>query len=209
MMSKERRFSDEELEAMGQRTLDLILAALEAGDRETAQKLSQRMYNEFLSMHDLLRDWVTGLLSFIGRRLGDEVLHEALEETVQKGFTKLLAKRYAGKTPDRKLQILVAGLRGHLGPLKITEDEEKYTITVDVCYSGGRQIRDGLYDQPDGFLRIEKPQPMTFDRPNYPVYCAHCFFQNMIADEVDGRPLFVTEPAEKVGQEPCRVYLYK
>jgi len=208
-MSKERYFSDEELEAMGQRTLDLVLAAIEAGDQEAAKKLSQRMYGEFLSMHDLYRDWATDLLSFIGRRFGDEVLYEAFDETVRKGFTKLLAKRYSGKSPDRKLQLLAAGLRGHLGSLKITEDDEKFTITVDECPSGARQIKAGLYDRPDGFLRIEKSQDMTFGRPNFPVYCAHCYFQNQVADPVDGKPLFITELPEKVGLQPCRVYIYK
>ncbi|RJQ86917.1 MAG: hypothetical protein C4519_01575 [Desulfobacteraceae bacterium] len=208
-MGNERYFTDDELKAMGQRTLDLTMAAIETGDQEAAKKLTQRMYSEFLSMHDLYLDWVTDLLSFIGRRFDDEVLYEAFDETVRKGFTKLLSKRYSGKSPGRKLQILAAGLRGHLGSLKITEDEEKFTITVDECPSGGRQIRQGLYDRSDGFLRIEKPQAMAFGRPDFPVYCAHCHFQNLIADETNGKPLFITELPKKVGLQPCRVHLYK
>jgi len=208
-MIEEKVFTDQELKAMGERTLDLVLASIEVCDKETAKKLSQRMYNEFSSMHDLYRDWLTDVLSFIGRRFGDEVLYDVMEETVHKGFSKLLAKRYSGKEPHRKLQILATGLRGHLQSLKIEEDREKYTIIVDPCPSGGFQIKAGFYDRSDGFLRIKKAQPMTFNRPEFPVYCAHCCFQNMVIDEISGEPLFITEPGKNIGWDPCRVYIYK
>ena len=46
-MDKNKVFSQEELEAMGARTLDLLQESIEAGDKEMAKKLAQRMYNEF------------------------------------------------------------------------------------------------------------------------------------------------------------------
>ena len=86
-MDKERLFTPEELEALGRRTLDVLDEALEAGEIEAARKLGHRMYAEFSGMHDLYRDWVTDLLTFVGRRFGDEVLAEALEYSVVGGFT--------------------------------------------------------------------------------------------------------------------------
>jgi len=207
-MSKERMFTKEELEAMGARTLDLLQANIEAGDKEKAKKLSQRMYNEFLAMHDLYRDWVTDLLSFIGRHHGDEVLYEALNETYG-GSALRLGKRYAGKSKRQKIEMLVAGLRGHLHPLKIEEDDEKVTIIASPCGSGGRLVLGGAYDPPTSFLRIRKAQPMTFNRPDFPVYCAHCHIQNIAPLEPGGEVLFITEPAKKLGEEPCRTYIYK
>ena len=73
-MNDKRLFSDQELKALGQRTLDLLVDALDDGENENAKKLARRMYNEFLGMHDLYRDWVTHLLTFIGERYGDDVL---------------------------------------------------------------------------------------------------------------------------------------
>ena len=105
--------------------------------------------------------------------------------------------------------MLATGLRGHLGALEIEEDDEKFTFTVHDCPSGGRQIAGGAYDRPDGFLRVKKAQPMTFDRPDFPVYCAHCSFQNRVTDGIGDQPLFTAEPAADPGRGPCRMYLYK
>ena len=160
-MSKESVFTPEELEAMGKRTVDLIESTLEADDKETAKQLSQRMYREFLSLHDLYRDWVTALLSFIGRHYGDDALHEAMEETVAV-WIKPLCERYAGKSTRRKVELLAAGLRAHLHPFTVEEDEDSFTISGLPCGSGGRLVLEGAYDPPRSFLKIQKAQPMTF-----------------------------------------------
>jgi hypothetical protein len=204
----ERIFEDEELKAMGQRTLDVLLEAIGSGDQEAVVNLSKRMYAEFSAMHDLYRDWLTHTLSLIGRKYGDEALAEALRETVA-GFTRRLAPRYEGKSLRRKVEILMAGLRGHLEPFKVEEDDEKITITPVVCGSGQRQIQQGRYEGPEGFLKIKKPQPMTFGRADFPVYCAHCYFQNVVPMGSGGDALFITEPAEKIGEGTCRVTIYK
>jgi methylmalonyl-CoA mutase C-terminal domain/subunit len=175
-MSAERLFTDEELKTLGQRTLDLLEDALGKGENENAKKLALRMYSEFLGMHDLYRDWVTHLLTFIGERYGDDVLAEALQETVS-GYTRRLAKHYTGKDTRSKIAILLAGFRGHLQPLDIEEDDEKLTITPKPCGSGGRLIQGGGYQAPCNFLKIKKPQTMTFNRPEFPVYCVHCHFK--------------------------------
>lgn len=207
-MKKENIFTREELQAMGERTLDLVQAAVEAGDKEEAKRLSRRMYAEFTAMHDLYRDWVTDLLSFIGRRYGDEVLYEALKQTVG-GYTKTMGRRYAGKSTKRKLEMLAAGLRGHLQPLTIEEDDEKFTISPKICGSGGRLVKEGAYGPPRDFLKVEKAQPMTFDQEDWPVYCSHCHFQNIIPLEPGGPPLFITEPSTEIGEKTCRIYVYK
>lgn len=207
-MSGDRVFTDEELKALGRRTLDLVLSGIEAGDEAAAKKLAQRMYNEFSAMHDLYRDWVTDLLSFIGKRFGDEVLAEALHQTVG-GYTERLSGRYGGKSTRRRLEILLAGLRGHLQPFEVEEDDEKFTITPHPCGSGERLIREGAYGPPCNFYKIARPQPMTFDRADFPVYCSHCYFQNIIPADQGGAPLFKTEPSPELGETPCRIYVYK
>ena len=207
-MSDNRLFTDEELKDLGQRTLDLLKDALDKGSNENAKNLARRMYREFLGMHDLYRDWITDLLTFIGERYGDEVLAEALQETVS-GYTRRLAKHYAGKDTRNKIAILLAGFRGHLQPFDIEEDDEKLTITPKPCGSGGRLIQNGGYRPPCNFLKIKMPQQMTFNKPDFPVYCAHCHFQNITPMQTGEDPMFLTEPSEDPGNLPCRIFVYK
>ena len=207
-MGRKRLFTKEELETMGKRTLDLLLTNIENGNIKEAKKSAQRMYNEFLGMHDLYRDWITHLFTFIGERYGDEVLHEAMGNTVA-GYTQRLGKRYAGKSKRHQIEMLLAGFRGHLQPFEIEEDDEKLTITPKPCGSGGRLVNDGGYDPPCNFLKIKKSQPMTFNREDFPTYCAHCYFQNISPFEPGGKPLFKTEPSKDLGKTPCKIYIYK
>ena len=207
-MAENRIFTDEELKALGARTLDLILSALESGDTKAAGGLSKRMVAEFQGIHDLYRDWVTHLLSIIGRKYGDEALSEALHETVA-GYTRRLAGAYAGKDVKARVETLCAGLRGHLKAFEVSEDDEAVNITAPVCGSGGRLAASGAYDGPDGFLKVKNPQEMTFNRADFPVYCAHCYFQNIVPAGEDGAPLFVTEPTETIGKGACKVTIAK
>jgi hypothetical protein len=94
-------------------------------------------------------------------------------------------------------------------PFDIEEDDEKLTITPRPCGSGGRLIQDGGYRSPINFLKIGKPQSMTFSQPDFPVYCAHCYFQNISPIESGGDPLFITEPSKDPGNIPCQIYIYK
>ena len=119
-MSKERLFTDEELEAMGTRTLDTLLEAIEGGDGEKAAKLAKSMYAEFLGMHDFYRDWLTDLFSHIGREFGEEPLAKAMEKTMVR-FSQRLGPRYHGKSPRRRMEVLMTGLRGHLHSLLLQQ----------------------------------------------------------------------------------------
>ena len=51
-MSQERLFADEELKSMERRTLDVLKETIETGDKEKAEELAQRMYDEFNFLHD-------------------------------------------------------------------------------------------------------------------------------------------------------------
>ena len=98
-MGKEKLFSDEELQTMGKRTLDLLLEKLDSGDVKAAKALAQQMYNEFLGMHDLYRDWITHVFSFIGERMGDDTfgrLWEKLWPVIRSAWANAMPARING-----------------------------------------------------------------------------------------------------------------
>ena len=206
-----RVFTDQELEEMGALTLDLLTKAIEAGDKEQAKVLAQRMYDESLQMHDMYVDWAAGFMDWIYRNEGDDALEQA-ERKVFKDFMGL------GQLPDLrgidfKLRALgtINSLRGHQQPLKIEEDDEKITITMMPCGSGERLFQKGRYGPPCNLSLIEKAQPMTGGQTDYPVYCTHEPVLELLAIEQLGYPITVCFPPENVAREEggCRFCVYK
>jgi hypothetical protein len=208
----DRFFTDDELAEMGKRTLDRLTDAVDAGDPEQAKKIAKRMYNEFLSMHDLYRNWITATLSEVGQRYGDQALDEIMVEGVRAWWQPNVEKMPKGTDRDSvraKIKMFAAGLQGHLQPLEIIEDDEKFEIKMKPCGSGGRLIAEGLYEGDNAFLKIKDGQPLTYGRPDYPVYCAHEYAMEKINIEQTGAPFVVVEPAAKLGRDYCSLLVYK
>lgn len=207
---QDRLFSEAELQEMGKRSVDRLTEAIDAGDAEKAKLIAKRMYNEFLSMHDLYRNWTTAMLSAVGRKFGDQVLDEVMTEGVKAWWLPNLEKMAEGSpTLQQRIKMFVAGLRGHLQPMHIEEDEEKVVIQMRPCGSGGRLVLEGKYDGPNAFLTVEKPQRMTYNRANFPVYCAHEPPMELVDIEKNGAPFVVVEPAAVLGKEHCSFIIYK
>jgi hypothetical protein len=205
-----RLFSEAEIAEMGKRTVDRLTEAIEAGDKERAKRIAQRMYNEFRSMHDLYRDWTTAMLSFIGRKFGDAVLEEAMTEGVKAWWLPNLDKLPQGPEALRqRIKMFVAGLRGHLQPLHIEEDDEKVVIQMRPCGSGGQLVLEGKYEGSEAFLTLDTPQKLTYGRDRFPVYCAHEPPMELIDIDKHGTPFVVVEPAKELGKEPCSFIIYK
>lgn len=204
---EKRVFTEAELKELGVETVDLLQQAIDNGETEKAKKLSRRMHREFFSQHEGFRDTVTSLLTFIGRRYGDEVLYDALHEAFQP-FAEL-AKLYRDQDIRRQVEMLAMGLRGHLNPLIIEEDDEKITVMMNPCGSGGRAVLNGSYEPKGKFLKVKKHPLMTLNKNDFPVYCCHCPLQDLIPMEDSGFPIWITEPSDDIGKEPCKFLLYK
>ena len=206
----DRFFTDDELQDMGRRTVDRLTDAIDAGDSEKAKKLAKRMYNEFLSMHDLYRNWITATLSEVGRRYGDDDLEGIMTEGVRAWWKPIVDS--LPKEPEAmpaKVKMFISGLHGHLQPLEIKEDDEKVEIKMCPCGSGGRLVSEGKYEGPDAFHTIKKAQPLTYGRKDFPVYCAHEYAMEKVDIEENGRPFVVVEPAARLGKDYCTMVVYK
>lgn len=207
--ARERWFTDDELVDMGRRTLDGLKEAIRSGDADRAEKLAERMYNEFLSQHDGYRNWVTSLLSEIGRRWPAD-LEQIMLDTVRAWWVPNLEFMDKRNAPRRaRAKMFIAGLRGHLQPIEITEDDEAIRIAMTPCGSGGRLILEGKYEGPDGFLEVREPSTMTYGRSDLPVYCAHEAAMEIIDIDRSGSPLVVVDVADDLGHDPCAYVIYK
>ena len=158
-MNDKRVFTDRELKEMGTRTLDLVLENIEAGNKEKAKELARRMYQEFNYLHDGYMFWVTGLQTYIYEKYGIEAV-EAAERKAHTIEGEVVFKP-SEKTDIRSLvEHLASGLRGHLQPITIKEDDEKISLTMQPCGSGERIIQKGGYEA--GLARIDAPHKITW-----------------------------------------------
>jgi hypothetical protein len=207
-MSGKRIFTDEELEEMGTRTLDLVHRAIDAGDREKAKSLASRMYREFNFLHDGYMFWVTGLLTYIYKNYGIDAVEKAEREahTIE-GKTVFKAP----ELPDlrSKVEYMAGGLRGHLQPIKIVEDDEKISLTMQPCGSGERIIQKGGYKPEAGLATVKEPHNITWGMKDFPIYCVHCPVMEMLTIEGAGDFMHVHIVSEPINHGSCQFVFYK
>jgi hypothetical protein len=207
-MGGDRIFTDEELKEMGRRTLDVVCETIDAGDKENAKALAQRMLKEFNYLHDGYMFWVSGLLTYIYQKHGIDAVEEA------ERFAHALEARAVFKPPKKTdirslVQGLASGLHGHLQPITITEDDKMICLTMQPCGSGERIIQKGGYTPEIGLATIAEPHRITWGMKNFPIYCVHCPVMEMLQIENAGdfgATHIVTEP---IHNGSCKFTFYK
>lgn len=207
MANREKRiFTDQELKEMGTRTLDLVFEAIDSGNKEQAKNLALRMYQEFNYLHDGYMFWVTGLQTYIYQNFGIDAL-EAAERMAHAIEAKVVFKPL--ENPDIRAQVehLASGLRGHLQPISIKEDDEKITLTMQPCGSGERIILKGGYEA--GLARIQTPHPITWGMKDFPIYCVHCPVMELLQIENAGDFGATHIVAQPIYQGSCQFAFYK
>ena len=203
--------STEDIAEMEKLTVDRLIEAIDAGNLEGAKKLARRMYNEFLSMHDLYRDWTVATLSLHrtalrrqGTRRGDGRRSQGV----------VAARTWKRCRRGRRICELASrcsppACKAHLQPLHIEEDDEKIVMQMRPCGSGGRLVLEGKYEGPDAMYTVKGPQLLTYGRENFPVYCAHEPLMELQDIKAHGAPFVVIEPAHEIGKQHCNFIIYK
>jgi len=208
-VSEKRIFTEAELKEMGMRTRDLIDKAIDSGELEKAKHLNHRMYAEWLSMHDLYVNWVTSLLSYIYEHHGMEVLYEAIRQCCTAWFKPIYDNILKAGDFRRKVEMFAIGLRGHLQPVEIEEDDEKVCLMMCPCGSGERLLQSGGYEPPRSFSKIKEPHELTFGQPDFPIYCIHTPMTEILQIEWSGYLLAVDEVPQDIKMGGCKYCMYK
>jgi hypothetical protein len=184
-----------------------IATAVEEGRDDDARALLRERDRQHQILHDQLIDITAGLCRYAGTVFGDQRLEGMFRhsgERQRQGFEK-----WESLLTEDFVRASVHLLRSHMGNVTVVEDDEKFTITQDPCGTGGRLMREGAYERPDGPYTITTPQAMTFGKPNFPSYCAHCaVWNNILCIEWFGHPQWtIDHPATP--NDPCRIHIYK
>jgi hypothetical protein len=188
-------------------TATLIAEAIDRGDATAAKRLLALMTGDWERNKDYSINWITSLLSYIGRRLGEDAVEDALRDFHE----RYLNQRRAGATttnPRKRMEGVARGMKANGADVAFTEDDEKFVLSFR-CGSGGMLIDGGAYGPPRDYLTLNEPGPRTFGRSELPVYCAHCSVNNEIVPiEQTGVPATIEFPPERPG-ERCVHHIYK
>jgi hypothetical protein len=207
-MNNKRVFTDQELKDMGTRTLDLVFEAIDSGDKQKAKDLAARMYREFNYLHDGYMFWVSGLLTHIYKKHGIEAVEEA-EREAHAIEARAVFKPLEKTDLRSRVEHLASGLRGHLQPITIIEDDEKISLSMKPCGSGERIIQKNGYSPEIGLARVEGPHPLTWGKKDFPVYCLHCPLFEALEFEANGNFGAVHIVSEPMYQGACQFVFYK
>ena len=207
-MSEERLFTEQELKELGTPTLDLLLQAIDAGDKDRAKTLARRMKKEYNHLHDGYMFWVAGLQTYIYRNYGIEAVEEA-ERLAHTAEAKVVFKP-PEKTDLRSLvEHVASGLRGHMQPITIVETDETISLSMKPCGSGERIIQMGGYSSEVGLAKVDEPHRITWGMEDFPIYCVHCPVTEALALENTGNFVRVKVVSEPLYHGACEYVFYK
>ncbi len=207
-MTEQRIFTDQELEEMGARTLDLLLAAIDAGDKDRARALAGRMKQEFNHLHDGYMFWVTGLQTYIYRSHGIEAVEEAEREA------HTIEARAVFTPPEKtdvrsRVEHLAGALRGHMQPIAIVETDKTISLSMKPCGSGERIIQKDGYSPEIGLAKVNEPHSITWGMEDFPIYCVHCPVMEALEFESTGDLGLVHVVSEPMFDGACEFVFYK
>jgi hypothetical protein len=186
---------------------DQAKAAMVRGDTEGAAELIDVAVRRWRGLQDYSINWITSLLSFIGRELGEEAVERALRDFGESYVRPRRGDEWDSLPAEARATAIARAMVANFGQCEVSEDEEKITLSFR-CGTGGRLIDEGRYDE-GGYLVLRERDGRTFMRDELPVYCAHCPVNNeMQPVEWGGAPVTVELPPRRPG-EPCVHHVYK
>jgi hypothetical protein len=206
----EAELSADEIEAMTTPTWEQAKAAVRDGDHDRAVALIDRAVGQWRSLQDYSINWITSLLSFVARELGEEAVERALRAT---GDEFVRPRRDTGVDwgslpASARAKVVARAMVANFGTCGVEEDDEKISLSFR-CGTGGRLIDEGRYEGQHGYAVLRERAPRTFMRDELAVYCAHCSVNNEIQPlEWGGTPTSIEYPACGKG-DVCVHHVFK
>ena len=129
-------------------TADAIVAQAAGGSSDEALRQWDELDSYYRVHHDWWVDRVSVLLSHVYRTLGVDGLERSLRFT-GRDFLLPWMPFDIQHPPRRRLRVWTETAKGNMSTIAaISEDDEKFTITMDPCGSCGRQVAEREFPGP-------------------------------------------------------------
>jgi len=194
---------------MAKPTWDLVREAIKAGRTDEALELMEQGLNVATMQHNSLASFVGMAVSRLAR-FGEEELEKLYRERYGPQ-----AQEWISSTPGAKESVeKFAGLMENPhSKVTVTEEPDRYVLTLDPCRSGGR-LRRGMTVGSSKLAgasigTTKKAYPWCWGKRGVSYYCIHdCLFLEIVPIELRGYPIAVVQYADKP-EDPCILLFYK
>ena len=190
-------------------TWDLLREAIRNGRTDEALELLEQGLNLLTMQHNSLASFV-GMVATSLAEFDEEELEKVYRERYYPVVQDWLATAPGVKeSVDR----LVKLMESPQSKITVTEEPDRYVVSLDPCRTGGR-LRRGATVAPLKSSNInigttKKPYPWCWNKKGVLYYCAHsCLFFEIIPIELRGYPIAVIEYPDNP-QDPCVYLFYK
>lgn len=206
---------------LGQPTQQLIVKAIDEHNYDTAKALADYIIPESKGLHDLYCDWIWDMLTKTGELHGEESAYQLCRATQETWMMKRTWKALLKMSVEDRVYLNAEVMRSHRcgpkqdGEIEILEEEDRISIKMDPCGSGGRMRRGDPVNgtgsrikPPYSFGCTKAAHPWSWGKKDVPYYCIHCAINEMLPIEWGGYPLWVTGYHEDASQ-PCYWHFYR
>jgi len=143
------------------------IAAVKAGKKEEALAHIEELGQIFRPLHDRYGNWIEYLLDMIAERVGEDAVEEALRGIGIEVYGPWLPL-FKTTTSEELTRFFAMAHKVHNSTFHIEEDDEKFTLVIPYCGSGGRIQKEGKAKT------TSKPYPWSFNQEGINYYCCHC-----------------------------------
>lgn len=194
------------------------LQAVHSGEKDEAVKCIEQLWEEGRMVQNLLTEIISSLLTFMAKKNGEETVEEAWRYAANDYWRPMLmALKDAG--PDKLMEAYLTLHRALGSDFYVKEDEDKMTVHVASCGSGGRMMKEGKYDNTDRHPMnggtTKNGYAWSCYRPGIPYYCVHAPLMFHILPKEWGWDVVEFEYGRQFDgdgnpvEEPCKVTIYK
>lgn len=133
--------------------------------------------SEFKPLHDRLVAWCNFLLAFIGEKMGEEAVGEAMDKLVEDLYKERFLE-WKKMTPKERFELFCRSHRSNFSKFETKENRHNYTIVIKHCGSGGLIKKEG-WDRKYGAI-TSNPYSWSFGKEGIPYYCTHASYFNTL-----------------------------
>ena len=166
---------------LGRPTQEMIAKAIDEGRYDEAKALAGYFIPEGKALHDLFCDWIWDIFTKTSETNGEEAVYKLCRSTQETWMMRRTWKGLSKMSVEERVRVNAEVMRSHRcgpqqdGGIEVIEQDDRFSIRMDPCGSGGRMRRGDPVDgtpsrlgSPYNFGATKKAYPWSWGRKNVP-----------------------------------------